>query len=224
MNRLVSFLKTYTLFGLQIFMAWVFALPQVICSFKSTAGMPITWSFLCTVFAVVNLFLAIGAYRIQKTNKSGQLIFVYSNWVLLFGSMFVAIALNKSWTVTDTILVAVVVLGSALVISVRWGGGILSTVTEPITRGIISLIVKSIPQLYVGYCIIHDGANTGLPWQTLLVGHITVCIRIGEIFFSAMTKGVGGQHNWSRHNIGLLISEVGNEITWCVTTVIWSLY
>lgn len=224
MKSIIAFLKTYFLFGFQILMAWGFTIPQLIRSSKSTEGMTITWSLFCLVFSLVNIFLAIGAYRQMRTQKASQLVIVYANWIVLWLAMLVVICLKGTWSTTDSILSVVVVSAVIYVLSTRRKETLTATLTEPITRGIISLIVKSTPQLYIAYCIIHAKSNTGLAGATLLIGHITVCTRIAEILVSALARKEDGSRNWSRHNVGLFISELGNELTWCVTTLVWFMY
>ncbi|MFA6536484.1 MAG: hypothetical protein WCT25_03615 [Candidatus Paceibacterota bacterium] len=206
------------LFWLQFAMAWVFTVPQVIRSFYSTKGMTITWSMFCALFVLVNLFLALGAYRDSRSRKAGQVVFVYANWLLLWSVMFVVASLKGVWTTTDSLLSIIIVIGVAILLLARKRESLFATITEPITRGIVSLIVKSVPQLYIGYCIVRDGNNSGLVGTTLLIGHVTVLIRIFEICLAARQDG------WSRKNQGLFISEAGNESTWLVTTVIWLAY
>lgn len=185
--------------------------------------MTITWSLFCSVFVLVNLFLAIGGHKQARTNKSIQLIIVYANWLVLWLAMLAVISVKGTWSNTDSLLSAIVCIGVMCILALRKQNTLTLTLSEPITRGMISVIVKSTPQLYIAYCIIHAGSNDGLAGATLLIGHLTVCIRIIEVLSAVMVKK-DGKLNWSRHNIGLLISEAGNEVTWCVTTLVWFMY
>jgi hypothetical protein len=213
-------------FGLQFGAAWVFTVPQFVRSFTSTAGMTTTWSLLCAIFCLVNLTIAVTGYRQAKTKtrKGWQLITVYANWVVLWSAMLVSMLINGHWTTNDTLVTSLVVisvsvmLGFKMLIS-RFAGekvSLRSAFMEPITRGIISLIVKSTPQLFIAFCIYRAGSNSGLIWSALLIGHITVCLRIAEIWL-----GVRQDRHLTKPNKGLLISEIGNEITWLVTTAFW---
>ena len=205
-------------FVLQITLAWVFTVPQVARSFSSTAGMTTTWSLLCSIFIIVNLWLAVTAYKIARDRKSLQIVFVYANWLPLWAIMCVVLLTKGHWTNNDSVVM--VLVGVALTILLAWRRKetIFSTVTEPITRGCVSLIVKSTPQLFIAYCIVNAGSNKGLAGLTLLIGHTTVCLRLCEIYLAA--KKVG----WNKPNLGLLISEGGNELTWCITTIAWFCY
>ncbi|MFA6898555.1 MAG: hypothetical protein WC250_04090, partial [Candidatus Paceibacterota bacterium] len=107
------------LFWLQFAMAWVFTVPQVIRSFYSTKGMTITWSMFCALFVLVNLFLALGAYRDSRSRKAGQVVFVYANWLLLWSVMFVVASLKGVWTTTDSLLSIIIVIGVAILLLAR---------------------------------------------------------------------------------------------------------
>lgn len=206
------------LFGFQILMAWWFTIPQVIRSFSSTAGMTITWSLFCSVFVTVNLFLALGAYKESKSRKALQVVLVYTNWLALWVAILVPTILHGTWKKSDTTMSQLIVVSVAILMVIRRKESLKVTFTEPVTRGLISLIVKGVPQLYIAYCIIGAGSNKGLSGITLTIGHITVCTRILEICLAAKQDG------WNRKNLGLFVSEAGNELTWWVTTVVWLLY
>jgi hypothetical protein len=206
------------LFWFQLVMAWAFTIPQIIRSFHSTAGMTITWSMFCTSFVLVNLFLALGAYRQSNSRKAGQVVWVYINWLVLWFAMLVLVCIKGRWMRSDSLLTVVVLVSVMVLLVIRRKESLVATISEPITRGIVSLMVKSIPQLYIGYCIMSAGRNTGLAGMTLTIGHITVCTRAVEIFITARQDG------WNRKNVGLFISETGNELTWLVTTAVWLAY
>lgn len=203
------------LFWFQFLMAWVFTVPQVIRSFSSTAGMTITWSMFCLAFVSINLFLARGAYQQSKSRKALQVMLVYINWFVLWLMMLVPMCIYGIWTRSDSLMTIMVLVGVVVIMVIRRKESLVTTISEPITRGIISLIVKSTPQLYIAYCIIKARSNSGLSLITLVVGHITVCTRIVEIYLAARQDG------WNKKNVGLFISETGNELTWCVTTLVW---
>lgn len=206
------------LFWFQLIMAWSFTVPQIVRSLHSTGGMTITWSLFCSLFVLINLFLAWGAYRQSKSRKALQIVLVYANWQILWIVMFVIISLKGVWTRDDTVVTVILVLAVMVLLAIRRKESLVATVSEPITRGIMSLIVKSTPQLFIAYCIVKSGSNDGLAGMTLTIGHITVLARVAEICIAAKQDG------WNRKNVGLAISETGNELTWCVTTAAWLAY
>ena len=206
------------LFWFQLTMAWAFTVPQVIRSLESTAGMTITWSVFCSAFVLINLFLALGAYEQSKSRKARQVVLVYANWLVLWLTLFTIIAIKGTWFKEDTILTILILISLAVLLVVRRRESLVATVSEPITRGIIALLLKSVPQLFIGYCIIVAGRKDGLAGATLTIGHITVCTRLVEIWLAARQDG------WNKKNQGMLIGESGNEISWLVTTAIWFCY
>ena len=206
------------LFVFQITMAWAFTVPQVIRSLNSTAGMSITWTMFCSLFVLINLFLALGAYEQSKSRKALQVMLVYANWMILWMTLFVIIAMKGVWIWKDTLLSIMIIVGLLVLLALRRKNTLVDTVSEPITRGIIALLLKSVPQLFIAYCIIAAGRKDGLSGATLTIGHITVCTRLAEIFIAARQDG------WNMRNKGLLIGEAGNEISWIVTTSVWLCY
>jgi hypothetical protein len=48
-------------------------------------------------------------------------------------------------------------------------------------------------------------------------GHVTICMRIGQLVYAIREAG------WDRYRRGSLISEVANEASWIVATVVWLL-
>lgn len=206
------------LFWFQLVMAWSFTVPQIVRSLHSTGGMTITWSVFCSLFVLINLFLALGAYRQSASRKALQIVLVYTNWLILWIILFVIISLKGVWTRDDTIVTILIVIAVIILLVIRRKESLIATISEPITRGTMSLIVKSAPQLFIAYCIVKSGRNDGLAGITLLIGHITVLARVAEICIAAKQDG------WNRKNIGLAISETGNELTWCVTTTAWLAY
>ncbi len=206
------------LFWFQLIMAWAFTVPQVIRSLQSTAGMSITWTMFCSAFVLVNLFLAYGAYEQSRSRKAGQVVLVYVNWLVLWLTLFAIISVKGTWFRKDTMLTILIFISLALLLAVRRKKSLIATVSEPITRGLIALLLKSVPQLFIGYCIIAAGRKDGLSGLTLTIGHITVCTRLIEIWLAARQDG------WNRRNVGMLIGESGNEISWLVTTAIWFTY
>ncbi len=180
--------------------------------------MTITWSLFCSVFVLVNLFLASSQYKDVRSRKALQIVFIYGNWLVLWSAMLVVMMVKGRWTNSDSLLSAIVAIALAGLFVLRWKGSLGETFKEPITRGAVSLIVKSTPQLYIAYCIIDARSNGGLAGTTLAIGHVTVLLRILEIYIAARQDG------WTRKNIGLMLSESGNELTWCVTTAAWIAY
>ena len=206
------------LFGFQLLMAWAFTVPQVIRSFYSTAGMTITWTMFCLAFVIINLFLAYGAYEQSRSRKAIQIVVVYANWFVLWFILFSIICVKGTWVMKDTVLTWLIIFSLVVLLVVRRRESLVATFSEPITRGIIGLILKGVPQLFIGYCIINAGRNDGLSGFTLAIGHVVVSARLFEICLAARQDG------WHRKNIGMLISELGNEISWLVTTAIWFMY
>ena len=115
-------------------------------------------------------------------------------------------------------MTAAILLLLVALFMIRRKESLVATLTEPITRGLSALLFKSVPQLYLAFCIANAGQSKGLPGLSLFIGHVTIAARLVEIFLAAKQDG------WNRKNIGLMISESGNEVSWLVVTIVWFMY
>jgi hypothetical protein len=85
---------------------------------------------------------------------------------------------------------------------------------NPLLKGVVSLILKVVPQLIMAYKIYEVGGQ-GLSTVTLIVFHILTLLRIYKVWETKreMTS--------EKNRTGLLLSEIGNEISWIVVTIVW---
>jgi len=49
----------------------------------------------------------------------------------------------------------------------------------------------------------------------VIVGHFTILVRLGQIYFLVKEAG------WDKNRVWLAISETANEISWGVATIAW---
>jgi hypothetical protein len=171
------------------------------------------------VFEVVGLYLALAAHRLQKNRIVTQSIIVYSFWTaalcLLIGATLTSPAGTYMWSTTDTTTVGVGALAAFVVVAVGRVRGL--SVRDPMVRGWTALVLKGWPQLMLAVKIMLEGHGK-LRLTTVILGHTTILIRLGQIFLSVKATG------WDRPRRGLWLSELGNELTWCVTTIAWILF
>ncbi len=215
MKTIIQWLKAYLLFGTQIVMACWFIFPLVIKPFHSTEGMSITWTMFGDLFVTVNLVLALSQYQTSRSRDDLRVVIVYIVWIVVWSAGLVSIIINGSWLEKDTIVTVAILVGVLILLGVRWNGSLRATTTEPLTRGFVALLLKSTPQIYLAYCIMSARSHGGLHWQTLLIGHITVITRWIEIALAAKKNGL------NRKNLGMIISESGNELSWLAVTWAW---
>ena len=59
--------------------------------------------------------------------------------------------------------------------------------------------------------------GAGLAGAAVITGHITILPRLGQLWFSIKEAG------WDRNRHGSALSELANEASWLVATLVWLL-
>lgn len=201
------------LFSFQIVLAFLFGVPQAIKMFESVQGMTIVLFVCFEIFILFNLFLAHQAHREVPSRETIQALIIYYLWLVVVTAHLGILIVFGKWTRTDSVvMLALVILSIA---GIAWQKSRGKGVKDPMTRGYLALCAKSVPQLYLAYCIFRDGGGNGLSVWTVWCGHVTVLTRIAILIIS------GSKSGWNRNIVGSLISEIGNQLSWSVVTALW---
>ena len=202
------------LFYLQIFFALSMGTSQAWKMLHSTEGIILTWFAFWGLFLLINLSLSYKAHVLQPSRITKQTVTIYAVWTLLMtANIFVFLWKDTlGWSPVDTITSVLAGIG----IAVTLGIGKLRKLPllDPIIRGWIAVMFKALPQLTLAYNIWLEGGD-GLATIAVVVGHITICTRLGQIFLSIR------EAEWDRNRIGSMISEAANELSMLVLTVVW---
>ena len=199
------------LFVFQIVMAFFLGIPQAIIMFESVQGMTIVLFVCFEVFIIFNLFLAHQAHKEVYSRETYQTLFIYYTWLIVVSVHLLILSYFGNWTSTDSLVMFVLVVLSVIGIFYQRSKG--RDIKDPLTRGYLALCAKTVPQLYLSYCIFQDGGGDGLSAWMVWCGHISVLTRITIL-------GISGKHSgWNRNIVGSLLSEMGNELSWLVVTV-----
>lgn len=205
-----------SLFVVQLSCALLFGGSQTLHMLESTEGLSISFFLFWALFLVINLGLSIQAHRAQPSRVTRQTVFVYSLWTLIIAANLGALAWHGSgsWLVVDSVTAGIAVAGIAgtLGLGARRGLGW----RDPIVRGWLAVFFKGVPQLTLAWNLAQVGGG-GLAPLSVVAGHVTICTRLGQLLFSIREAG------WDRNRQGSLISEVANEASWIVATVVWLL-
>lgn len=81
-------------------------------------------------------------------------------------------------------------------------------------KGLFGVAYKSIPQVLLAWKFLAEGGS-GTPGPSVVLGHATISIRLGQIYF--MVKEAG----WDRNRFWLAVSESANELSWIIATLAW---
>ena len=200
-------------FLVQIVAALWFGYSQVSTLLITVEGASITWMGLWLAFVAINLGLAIGASKKEADRVIRQTIGTYLTWTLVIGLAFFTLLVEGAlWNEIDTVTACVTGVGMFLLLAYAFFQGL--SVLDPIVRGGMGLLFKLVPQLTLAVNIwLHGGK--GIAMYTILVGHFIILMRIGQIRMSAQKS------QWDKHRIGVVVGEIGNELSWIVVTIVW---
>lgn len=203
-----------TLFVVQIGCAILFGVSQTQRMLTSVEGLSLSW-FLCwALFLVINLRLSLQAHRNQPSRVTRQTVWAYAVWTTIIAANLAALAWHGggSWTRIDDVTIGIALAGIVLTLAIgaRHGLGW----RDPIVRGWLAVFFKGVPQLTLAWNLALVG-GAGLAAFGVFAGHVTICTRLGQLVFSIREAG------WDRNRVGSLISEVANEGSWIVATLVW---
>ncbi len=203
-----------TLFYVQLLCAIGFGVFQGILMLETTQGVSLTWLVFWGIFLLINLSLSVRAHEVLPSRIARQTVIIYAAWATMMAGNTAIYLWRDSviWTAVDTwtTLIALVGIALTLFIGRRHALG----VTDPLVRGYLAVFFKGVPQLTLAANIAFVG-GAGVSMFAILTGHFTICTRLGQIFMSLREAG------WDRNRKGSLISEIANEFSWIVVTIVW---
>lgn len=205
---------TDALFALQLGCALAFGGGQTLRMLHSTTGVSLTWLAFWAVFLLINLRLSWQAHDAAPSRLTAQTLVIYLAWTSLLALNLLVLVWHGSgqWSDIDTLtsVLALCGVGATLAAGARHGLGW----RDPIVRGWLAVFFKAVPQLTLAWNLwLHGGA--GLSAISVWAGHVTICTRIGQLVYGIREAG------WDRFRRGSLISEIANEGSWVVATLVW---
>ena len=202
------------LLGVQIICTLIFGGSQFIRLLTTSQGVSISWFSFWLAFLLVNLVLGVRAHKTQPSRVTLQTIISYSVWTLMVAAdLTVMIAKGTgTWDVHDTRTAVLAGLGIVVVLATAKLKNL--SITDPMVKGWLAVFFKGVPQLVLAYKIFLVGGG-GLAGVAVLTGHITILTRLGQLYFSIKEAG------WDRNRTGSAISELANEVSWVIVTIVW---
>ncbi len=207
-------LTTDALFAVQLCFTFIFGGSQFYRMLTTRQGVNLSW-FLCwLIFLLLNLVLTIRAHQNQPSRVTLQTILSYVAWTVVVAADL-AVMLWKGthiWDGTDNVTTGLVTLGAVftLFIAYRLELGLV----DPMVKGWLAVFFKAIPQLALAYKIYEMGGH-GLAAAAVITGHVTILARLGQLWFSIKEAG------WDRNRRGSALSELANEGSWLIATLVW---
>jgi hypothetical protein len=212
-----AFKKTWvadSLFLFQIVGAVVFCGAYALRATVDVTGSSIVQFGLVGAFLFFCLTLSVGAYKTKPDRATKQGIATYIVWLVLLFVVIGSTLSNKEyqWNDKETamLVMGIVLTGAVLLIGVTSH----TRVTDPMMRGLFAIAFKAVPQVLLAWKFLEEGAS-GTPAAAIIVGHVTILIRLGQIYFMVRASG------WDRNRKWLTLSEVSNEVSWIIATLVW---
>ena len=202
------------LFVLQIVCGLGFGVSQFMKMLETTQGVSVSWLLLWALFLGINFRLAVQAHQTLPSRITRQTVATYVIWLAMLSINLGLLAWRHDtpWTRNDSLTTALAAAGTLAVLAVgRWHG---LGFRDPLVRGWMAVFFKGVPQLTLAWYMAQVGGS-GLSAFAVWTGHFTICTRLGQLVFSIREAG------WDRARVGSLISEVANEGSWIVATVVW---
>ena len=202
------------LFGVQIVGALVFCGAYFFRSLHDVTGSSLMQFSLVATYLLFHLALGVGAHRASPSRVTRQAIFTYALWFVLVSAIIVVAGTNPAyrWNGKETTqLLTAGVLTVIVLVAVAIQRRKLS---DPMVKGLFAIAYKSVPQVLLAWKFLVEGAS-GTPGLSVVVGHLTILIRLGQIYLMVREAG------WDRNRIWLAISESLNEVSWIIASTVW---
>lgn len=204
------------LFGVQIIGAIVFCGAYIIRSLHDVTGSSIVQFSLVAAFLLFHLALSISAHKSAPSRVTKQAIATYVTWLVLIVALIITVLYNPDyrWNEKETAQLATAGILSAIVVAIM----VVSRLgfNDPMIKAFFAIAYKSVPQMLLAWKFLAEGA-TGTPGMSVVVGHLTIVIRLGQIYYMVQEAG------WDRNRTWLAWSEGINELSWIIATVAWLL-
>ncbi len=202
------------LFVVQIICATVFCGAYAVRSLTDVTGSSVAQFGLVVLYLLLHLALGIGAHRAAPSRSTRQAIGTYVIWFVLMLTIIGVVITNSSyrWNDRDTTTAVTALILTIAVMVVIYAQRL--QFKDPMVKGFFAIAYKSVPQVLLAWKFLAEGAG-GTPGLSVWVGHATILIRLGQIYFMVREAG------WDKNRIWLAISEIANEVSWIIATIAW---
>lgn len=206
-------MKNALFFWFQIACVVIFTIFQVYHIWSvSTIGLSVATLLLTTLFVLVGYVLSVNANKVQQTISSKRTVIIYKLGVFIYSliTLSLLIKADVKWDETDSVIMVQFALSFLLIFpymiisKLSFGDGVI--------RGLLALSMRVIPHTLMGIKILSVG-GAGLSPVYIVFFHVLTLSRIIQISLTISESG------WNRHSTGLLVAEVGNELSWTFVTL-----
>lgn len=202
------------LFRFQILGALLFCGAYTYRSLYDVTGTSLAQQGLVFTYLFFHLALALGANRVEPSRGTRQAITTYATWIVLTAVLILVVATNPSyaWNMKDTTTLGMAGALTVAVIIIGTYRGL--TLADPMMKAMFAIAYKAVPQVLLAWKFLAEGSS-GTPWVAVVVGHVTILTRLGQIYFLVKEFGL------DRNRKCLAVSETANELSWVIATIAW---
>lgn len=202
------------LFVTQIICAFIMGGTQFFRLIVTTQGQLLAMFVTMEAYLFLHLALALNAHRALPSRVTRQSIAIYATWLVVLTADLFAFFVHSPvpWFDNDTRLIQLVLLG--VVVLGAYVAVARVPMFDPMIKSVLAMLCKSLPQFLVVYEVWLKG-GAGIPGIAVVVGNITIIIRIAQVSVSVYEAG------WERNRVWLLASEVMNDLSWAAVSVVW---
>jgi hypothetical protein len=180
----------------------------------STQGVSISVFVLAGLFTATLTWLAVSAFVKNRNKMTLKMVIVYICGVVVY-TIMIGVAFIYShyqWDSRDSLATCLVTILVTVIVSIAHHRGL--KWYDPIMKGLIALAVRVIPNLMMAQKIwIYGGKGVSM-WFIIIFNALTL-LRIAQIITTSLKNG------WDRERKGMMIGEIGNELSWLVVTIVW---
>ena len=202
------------LFLIQTICTLVFGGSQFVQLLYTTQSVSVTWYASWLVFLVLNVAIEMRAHHNSPSKSTHLSIFSYLLWtavVMLDMSVIVWRGIVR-WSDYDVLTIMIVLAG--MIVTLGASTFFKRGIFDPIVHGLFATFFKTVPQCIMAYTILQKGREE-LTAVAIVVGHITILTRLGQLAYSIRVDRQERNRIWSA------ISEVGNWLSWLLVTLAW---
>lgn len=205
---------TDLLFGIQLSCALTFGASQIHKLYDTNTSVSLSWLIFWEAFLVINMFLGFKSHRTAPTRLTKQTLWSYVAWMFVITSYLTLLFIKEKmlWgkeEITSTVVTLVGIFTTFIVFGLKR-----KSISDPIMKGYLALCFRSIPALFVAY-MVYKFNGAGLSGVAIAAGHVTILTRLIPLGLSIKDAG------WDKNRVGSAISEIGNEISWLIVTIVW---
>jgi hypothetical protein len=160
----------------------------------------------------VQFLLAVAGYRKQPSRLLAQLLVVFGTWTILAAMLVMVVSFGTPyrWSYYDSTIAWLSAIGLGLVAIYAIPTHV--SITDAAIKGLINIVLKSIPQFLLVETIWHEGSSA-ISIVAIVTGHISIVSRLGPMLWHS--KGSTREQKW------LMVTDAFNLVSWAAVTMAW---